>query len=48
MSYLVNLEHVKEVKKDQVTVGNDVLPVSRSQKKKFYADLATYLGERRK
>lgn len=48
VSYLVNLEHVKEVKKDQVTVGNDVLPVSRSQKKKFYADLATYLGERRK
>lgn len=48
VSYLVNLEHVKEVKKDQVTVGNDTLPVSRSQKKKFYADLATYLGERRK
>ena len=47
VSYLVNLEHVREVGKDSVTVGGDVLPVSRSQKKKFYADLATYLGERR-
>lgn len=47
VSYLVNLAHVKEMKKDSVVVAGDVLPVSRSQKKNFYADLATYLGERR-
>lgn len=47
VSYLVNLQHVKETKKDTVVVGNEILPVSRSQKKSFYADLAAYLGEDR-
>ena len=47
VSYLVNLEHVGKLAKDSVTVGDEILPVSRSQKKIFYADLARYLGERR-
>ncbi len=47
VSYLVNLEHVDRLNRDSVIVGGETIPVSRSQKKNFYADLARYLGERR-
>ena len=45
--YLVNLAYVKEMKKDSVVVAGETIPVSRSQKKNFCADLAKYLGEGR-
>ena len=38
---------VKEMKKDSVVVAGETIPVSRSQKKNFCADLAKYLGEGR-
>ena len=47
VSYLVNLAYVKEMKKDSVVVAGETIPVSRSQKKNFCADLAKYLGEGR-
>lgn len=47
VSYLVNLNHVKGTKKDVVLVGGESLPVSRSYKSAFYAELATYIGEAR-
>ena len=47
VSYLVNLKHVKSMRKDNVVVGEFELPVSRSQKKIFCTDLALWLGEGR-
>ena len=47
VSYMVNLAYVEEMKKDNVVVAGDTLPLSRSYKKNFCADLAKYLGEGR-
>lgn len=43
-SYLVNLSHVDKVSGDEVTVGNEVLTISRSRKKHFLDALAVYYG----
>ena len=45
VSFLVNLKYVSQIEKDTVVVGKDRLPMSRSQKKNFCADLARYLGK---
>lgn len=45
VSFLVNLKYVSQIEKDSVTAGGDRLPMSRSQKKNFCADLAKYLGK---
>ncbi len=49
VSFLINLDKVKSLDGDTVTLkdGAANLPVSRSQKKNFYARLAKYLGEKR-
>lgn len=44
VSFLVNLKYVRETSKDSVKVGGDVLPISRTQKNAFFAELAAYLG----
>lgn len=43
-AYLVNLEHVSSVSGSEVTVGTDVLPVSRQRKQKFMDALTLCLG----
>ena len=42
--YLVNLRFVRRVEKYMVTVGNDVLQISRPRKKAFLQALNDYLG----
>ncbi|SKB87744.1 two component transcriptional regulator, LytTR family [Lachnospiraceae bacterium] len=42
--YLVNLKHVRAVKKDDVDVGGDWLKISRPRKKAFLQSLANYMG----
>ena len=42
--YLVNLKHVRAVKKDDVNVGGDWLKISRPRKKGFLQSLANYMG----
>ena len=42
--YLVNLKHVRAVKKDDVNVGGDWLKISRPRKKAFLQSLANYMG----
>ncbi len=41
--YLVNLAHVKSIKKDIVTVGNEELVISRPRKKDFIAAVTNYI-----
>lgn len=44
-SYLLNLEHVMGIVKDNVAMTNQsTLPISRTKKKKFMDDLADYIG----
>lgn len=43
-SYLVNLKYVKTVKKEEVLIGNDFIPISRSRRKEFLTALAQYKG----
>lgn len=43
--YLVNLRHVKEVKKNIVVVGTHELEISRRNKTMFLKALTDYLGE---
>lgn len=42
--YLINLKHVRAVKKDDVNVGGDWLKISRPRKKAFLQSLANYMG----
>lgn len=42
--YLVNLRYVREVSGDKVTVGRDVLHISRAKRKHFLEALTDYLG----
>ena len=42
--YLVNLMHVKEIKRNIVNVGNDTLAVSQRRKSDFLSALAAYKG----
>lgn len=44
VSFLVNLKYVRETSKDSVKVGDDVLPISRTQKNAFFSEFAAYLG----
>lgn len=43
-SFLVNLKYVETVRKDEVVVAGDTLPISRSRRKEFLAALARYKG----
>lgn len=43
-SFLVNLKYVRTVIKDQVEVGRDLLPISRTFRKDFLNTLAQYKG----
>lgn len=43
-SYLINLRRVTAVSKDEVQVGGDWLPISRTKKKPFLAALTEYMG----
>lgn len=43
-SYLVNLKFVRSVKKDEVLVIKESIPLSRSKRKDFLAALAQYKG----
>ena len=43
-SFLVNLKYVQTVRKDEVVVGGDALPISRSRRKEFLEALARYKG----
>ena len=43
-SFLVNLKYVQTVRKDEVVVGGDTLPISRSRRKEFLEALAQYKG----
>ena len=45
-SFLVNLKYVQGVKKDEVIVDGQALPISRTKRKDFLAALAAYEGER--
>lgn len=42
--YLVNLRYVKEVRGDDVYVGNDVLQISKARRKDFIGRLNGYFG----
>lgn len=42
--YLVNLKHVKSVRKEEILVGGDWLKISRPRKKEFLQSLANYMG----
>lgn len=42
--YLVNLRHITSVQDGTVTVGNDILPISRPKKKNFMDKFTEYLG----
>ena len=44
--YMVNLRWVRMIDKESVTVGKDVLAISRSQKKIFYDAYAAYVSGR--
>ena len=41
--YIVNLKHCKEINGDEVTVGGDVLKISRGKKQEFLAKFAEFL-----
>lgn len=43
-SFLVNLRHCREINGDAVTVGGDVLKISRSKKQEFLARFSEFLG----
>lgn len=43
-SFIVNLRHVNEVRNNEVKLGEILLPLSRSKKKDFLDDFATFLG----
>ena len=43
-SFLVNLKYVRGVRKDEVLVDGDYLPISRSKRRDFLAALAQYKG----
>lgn len=43
-SYLVNLKYVQAVKKEEVIVNGESLPLSRSRRKEFLDELARYKG----
>lgn len=43
-SFLVNLKYVRSVKRDEVLVGDQTLPISRTKRKDFLAALAQYKG----
>ncbi|MBP5291554.1 MAG: response regulator transcription factor [Lachnospiraceae bacterium] len=43
-SFLVNLKYVHGVRKDEVDVDGNMLPISRSRRKEFLAALARYKG----
>ena len=45
IGYLVNLAHVKEANKSEITLSNgEVLSMPRTRRKEFLADLANYLS----
>ncbi len=43
-AYLVNLNHVAQAQGNDVTVGRDVLPISRQRKQRFMRELTESLG----
>ncbi|MCR4746000.1 MAG: LytTR family transcriptional regulator, partial [Lachnospiraceae bacterium] len=43
--YLVNLEHVNKVDDLSVTVGSDILQISRLKKKQFMDELNKFMNE---
>lgn len=42
--YLVNLQYVNAVRKDEIKVGNEWLKISRPRKKEFLQSLTNYMG----
>ncbi len=44
-SYIINLEHVSEIKRDTAVVGSWNVPVSRMRRKDFVNAFTCYLGE---
>lgn len=42
--YLVNLEHVRSIKGDEVKVAGDILPISRPKKQEFINRFTVYIG----
>lgn len=45
VSFIVNLNYVSKVEKDEIYINSVVLPISRTAKKNFFAELAKFLGE---
>lgn len=43
-SFLVNLKYVRQIKKDEVLLGDRSIPLSRSKRTEFLAALAQYKG----
>lgn len=43
--YLINLEYVKSFQNNDITVGKDVVQVSRARKKEFLDQLNEYMSE---
>ena len=43
--YLVNMRYVSEIDGENLTVGGDILKISRARKKQFMNALANYLGQ---
>lgn len=43
-SFLVNLKYVRQVKKDEILLGDRSIPLSRSKRTEFLAALAQYKG----
>lgn len=43
-SYLINLRHVIEIHKNDLLVGNDVIPISRRRKAEVLSKIAEYLS----
>ncbi len=41
---LVNLRYVESIEKDTVIIGNDLLPISRPQKKQFIKSFVNFVG----
>ena len=45
-SFLVNLKYVETIRKNEVIVGGEAIPVSRPKRKSFLEQVAGYRGEK--
>ena len=44
-SYLVNMHHVTEIRRNEIRVGNELLPIGSTRRQAFLEELTTFMGE---